>query len=265
MFQYILIENAYSRRVQASNALRLREMVHDMQVINRAPRAQGYRALLTDLDGTLIHSQDAICEALFSSFADVGARVPDKGGILSMFGLPVEEMLISLGGVSRAEETRIADFIAAYKRWYPIKMRADARLIANAKETVDAIAAAGFPVCLITSERRENARFILDTLGLSGAVRHMISRDDVVRFKPNPEPVLLAAQLVGVATEQCVYVGESPYDIRAGVAAGVCVAAVASGGYPEEILLACGPDLLLKDISELTALFAGTEQIDISH
>lgn len=236
-----------------------------MQVINRAPRAQGCRALLTDLDGTLIHSQDAICEALFSSFADVGARIPDKEGILSMFGLPVEEMLISLGGVSRTEEARIADFIAAYKRWYPVKMRTGARLIANAKETVDAIAAAGYPICLITSERRDNARFILDILGLSGAVRYMISRDDVVRFKPNPEPILLAAQLVGIAVEQCVYVGESPYDIRAGVAADVYVAAVASGGYPEETLLACDPDLLLNDISELTALFTGAERMDISH
>lgn len=235
-----------------------------MQVINRTPDAQGYRALLTDLDGTLIHSQDAICEALFCSFAEIDARVPEKQEILSMFGLPVEEMLISLGGVSRAEEERIADFIAAYKRWYPVKMRTGAKLIANAIETVDAVAAAGYPVCLITSERRDNARFILDTMKLSGAVRCMITRDDVVNFKPNPEPILLAAQLVGMAVEQCVYVGESPYDIEAGVAAGAYVAAVASGGYPAESLLACSPDLLLNDISELTALFAGAERIGLS-
>ncbi len=235
-----------------------------MQVINRAPRAQGYRALLTDLDGTLIHSQDAICEALFSSFADVGARIPSKEEILSMFGLPVEEMLISLGGVLRTEEARVEDFITAYKRWYPVKMRTGARLIANALETVNAIATAGYPVCLITSERRDNARFILDALKLSGAVRYMISRDDVIHFKPNPEPILLAAQLVGIAAEQCVYIGESPYDIKAGVAANVYVAAVASGGYTKETLLACNPDLLVKNISELKMLFAGVEQVDVS-
>lgn len=236
-----------------------------MKVITRVPRTQGFRALLTDLDGTLIQSQDAICEALFSSFADVDARIPGKEEILSLFGLPVEEMLISLGGVLRTEEARIEGFITAYKRWYPIKMRDGARLIANALETVNAIAAAGYQVCLITSERRDNAHFILDALELSGAVRYMISRDDVVNFKPNPEPIMLAAQLVGIALEECVYIGESPYDIRAGIAANAYVAAVASGGYPEEILLACHPDLLLEDISELAALFKGTEQIDVSH
>lgn len=228
-----------------------------MQVIRRAPRKEGYQALLTDLDGTLIRSEDAICEALADSFAEVGAKVPTKEQILSMFGLPVEEMLIALGGVGRWEEARIALFISAYKRWYPVRMRNGATLIVNAKETVDSIAAAGYPVCLITSERRSNAAFILDALSLSRAVRRMISRDDVVQFKPNPEPVLLASRLVGLEPEDCVYVGESPYDIQAGLSAGAYVAAVASGGYPEASLVACNPDVMLNDIAELTALFCG--------
>lgn len=231
-----------------------------MRVICRAPREEGYQALLTDLDGTLIRSEDAICEALALSFAEVGARVPAKEEILAMFGLPVEEMLIALGGVDRSEEARIARFIAAYKRWYPERMRLGATRIANAKETVDSIAAAGYPVCLITSERRSNAQFILETLALSGAVRRMITRDDALQFKPNPEPILLASRLVGCAVEDCVYVGESPYDIQAGRAAGVTVAAVASGGYSAESLIACQPDLLLQDISELTLLFRGAER-----
>ena len=232
-----------------------------MRVIRRAPRTNGYLALLTDLDGTLIRSEDAICEALADSFAEVGARIPTKQKILSMFGLPVEEMLIALGGVGRWEEARIALFISAYKHYYPIRMRLGVTRIANAKETVDSIAAAGYPVCLITSERRSNAQFILETLALSGAVRQMISRDDVVHFKPNPEPLLLASQLVGFAPGDCVYIGESPYDIQAGLTAGAYVAAVASGGYSEQSLLACEPDLFLNDISELTALFEGATPV----
>ena len=232
-----------------------------MRVICRAPRTNGYQALLTDLDGTLIRSEDAICEALADSFAEVDARVPAKAEILSMFGLPVEEMLIALGGVDRSQEARIARFLTAYKHWYPIRMRLGATRIANAKETVDSIAAAGYPVCLITSERRSNAQFILETLAFSGAVRQMISRDDVVHFKPNPEPLLLASRLVGFAPEDCVYIGESPYDVQAGLYAGAYVAAVASGGYSEQSLLACEPDLFLNDIAELTALFAGAQRV----
>lgn len=214
-----------------------------------------FAGLLTDLDGTLIHSQDAICEALYDSFAHVGARVPSKQEILDMFGLPVEVMLQKLGGVDASETERIDEFICEYKRQYPPHMASGAKLIKNAKETVDAIAEKGYPVCLITSERRTNAQFILDRLGLSASIRNLISRDDVEKFKPDPEPLLKAARLLNLKPEECVYIGESPFDIQAGVAAGVFVVAVGSGNWSIQSLLDCNPDVLVDDISELTSLF----------
>jgi pyrophosphatase PpaX len=226
-----------------------------MNTVKRKPDTGSYRALLTDLDGTLIHSQDAICSALFESFAHVGARVPEKEAILGMFGLPVEVMLTELGGVDRNEIDQIAEFIAEYKRQYPVHMRTGASLIKNAKETMDAIAAAGFPICLITSERRQNAQFILKNLDLDRSVRFLISRDDVTRFKPDPEPLQNAIKLLGQIPGECVYVGESPFDIQAGVASGVYVAAVGSGNWSVQSLLECDPDVMLNDISELAQLF----------
>ena len=71
------------------------------------------RALLTDLDGTLIASVDPICNALFQCFQHVDAHVPEKQQIIDMFGLPVEVMLMELGGV-KPEET---DFNRLQKRF----------------------------------------------------------------------------------------------------------------------------------------------------
>lgn len=226
-----------------------------MKTIRRAPVLGVYRALLTDLDGTLIHSQDAICSALFEAFAYVGAKVPSKEAILGMFGLPVEVMLTELGCVDKNEADRIAKFIAEYKRQYPLHMKTGASLIKNAKETMDAIAGAGYPICLITSERRQNAQYILGNLGLASSVRFLISRDDVTRFKPDPEPLQKATKLLNQAPETCVYIGESPFDIQAGVASGVYTAAVGSGNWPVQSLLACNPDVMVDDISELAQLF----------
>ena len=64
-----------------------------------------FQALLTDLDGTLVHSQDPICEALKEAFRHVEAVAPSKQAILNMFGLPVEVMLISLSDVQENENT----------------------------------------------------------------------------------------------------------------------------------------------------------------
>ena len=226
-----------------------------MKILKNTLETRRFSALLTDLDGTLIHSQNAICEALYECFISVGARVPEKQEILDMFGLPVEVMLMKLGNVDKNDTALIDRFIAEYKRQYPVHMARGAALIDNAKQTVDAIASAGFPICLITSERRDNAEFILRNLGLSDAIKYMITRDDVVKFKPDPEPLLKATALVGKAPEECVYIGESPFDMEAGTASGAYVAAVASGNWPVQSLLACSPDVRLDDISELLPLF----------
>lgn len=225
-----------------------------MKLLKDTLGTRRFTGLLTDLDGTLIHSQNAICEALYECFAHVGARVPEKQEILDMFGLPVEVMLRQLGGIAVSDELA-AEFIAEYKRQYPVHMATGATLIDNAKETVDAIAAQGLPVCLITSERRVNAQFILDRMGLAQSIPYLISRDDVTRFKPDPEPLQNAMRLIDRAPEQCVYIGESPFDIQAGVISGAYVAAVASGNWSVQSLLDEKPDVLLDDISELLPLF----------
>ena len=144
-----------------------------MEIFKDNLSERNFSALLTDLDGTLIHSQNAICEALYECFVNVGARVPEKQEILDMFGLPVEVMLTELGNVDKSDYTLIDRFIAEYKRQYPIHMAQGATLIKNAKQTVDAICAAGFPICLITSERRDNATFILERLGLSDSIKYL--------------------------------------------------------------------------------------------
>lgn len=213
------------------------------------------KALLTDLDGTLVHSQDPICEALEESFRHVGATPPGKEAILGMFGLPVEVMLTTLSEVTEEETGRIAEFIAEYKRQYPVKM-VRARLIDHAADTLSRAREAGLPICLITSERRQNAQFILHALGLDRYIGYLVSRDDVTRFKPDPQPLLKAAALLGCAPEECIYIGESPFDIQAGVAARVYTVAVPSGNWPAQSLAECKPDAMIADIQELPALFS---------
>ena len=160
-----------------------------------------------------------------------------------------------LGGVDAADEETIQEFIREYKRQYPPHMAAGARLIQNARETMEKISGAGYPICLITSERRANAQFILDRLGLAPFIPNLISRDDAEKFKPDPEPLLKAMKLLGLPPEACVYIGESPFDIEAGVASGAFVVGVASGNWSAQSLVEQCPDVLADDISELLPLF----------
>lgn len=212
-----------------------------------------FKALLTDLDGTLIQSEDCICEALDVSFKYLGVHVPQKQQILDMFGLPVEVMLTTLTEVEAEDVETIDRFIAEYKRQYPLKMGA-ARVIPGAMETLAQLDGYGIPICLITSERRQNAAYILNRTGLDRFVKNVISRDDVTHFKPHPEPLQRAMDLVLVGEQECAYIGEAPFDIQAGLAAGVYTVAVPSGRWPQEKLRECNPDWLIQDIRRLAEL-----------
>lgn len=209
------------------------------------------RALLTDLDGTLIGSVDPICNALFECFRHVDAPVPHKQQIVDMFGLPVEVMLMELGGVNPDETERIDRFIAEYKQQYPIHM-VTAKILPGVEQTLSDFYNAGVKICLITNERRQNAMHILKALGLSRYIEYMISRDDVTRFKPDPQPLLLAAAQVAEETGDCAYIGEAPYDIQAGVASGIFTIAVPSGTWSRQSLAECCPDQMIDVFSDLT-------------
>lgn len=212
------------------------------------------KALLTDLDGTLIRSEDCICDALMCAFSHVKAKVPEKKEIMSMFGLPVEQMLIKLSGVRETEKECIEEFIAEYKRQYPVHM-ANAKLIDNAFETLKYVHEKDLQICLITSERRKNAEHILNQFDLLSMIQHIVSRDDVHNFKPDPEPLLKGVDKCGLYAKDCLYIGESPFDIEAGVRAGVFTVAVASGSWSKESLIACNPNVFVDDISEIKKFF----------
>lgn len=206
--------------------------------------------LLTDLDGTLIKSEQPICEALQKCFLHVGQAAPNTQQIMNMFGLPVEVMLTTLSNVKKSETAVIDEFIKEYKVQYPISM-VKARLIEGAMDTLGYFYKNGIKICLITSERRANAQHILDALGLSVYIKNIVSRDDVENFKPHPEPLQKAILLMGAECDECAYIGESPFDIQAGIASGVYTIAVPSGHWGIQALKTEHPDLMIDNIGQL--------------
>ena len=80
----------------------------------------------------------------------------------------------------------------------------------------------------------------------------MIGAEDTGRHKPDPDPVLEALRRLGADPADAAYVGDSPFDVRAGNAAGVLTVAVGWGGiHPDERLLHAGPDVLVHTAEEL--------------
>jgi pyrophosphatase PpaX len=83
----------------------------------------------------------------------------------------------------------------------------------------------------------------------------VIGHEDTERHKPDPDPVLEALRRLDVQPDEAAYVGDSPFDIRAGKDAGTFAIAVSWGGiHSDEVLLAEEPDAFVHSPDELLSV-----------
>ena len=83
----------------------------------------------------------------------------------------------------------------------------------------------------------------------------LVGAEDTERHKPDPDPVIEALRRLGGSADEAVYVGDSPFDIQAGNAAGAFSIAVGWGGiHPDERLLAENPNALVQHPEEILGL-----------
>jgi pyrophosphatase PpaX len=87
-------------------------------------------------------------------------------------------------------------------------------------------------------------------------MRVLIASDSTTKHKPDPEPVLVAMERLGARPEDTVFVGDSPYDMMAAVAAGVRPVGVAWGAFEAEVLATSGAAIVLPRVADLVGLIS---------
>jgi pyrophosphatase PpaX len=107
---------------------------------------------------------------------------------------------------------------------------------------------------IVTAKRRETVRLAFSYLPLERFFDVVVGSDDTERHKPDPAPLEHALALLGATRAESVYVGDSPFDVRAAKSAGMHAIAVTWGGiHPRERLEAEGPDAVVESAEELLA------------
>ncbi len=175
-------------------------------------------ALLCDLDGVLVDSHVAVERAWRAWAAD---RALDPAHVMArMPGRPTRETLAELlPGIDAAAEAARLDAIQTQDT-------AGCRPVPGAADLL-----ARWPaerLAVVTSCGRALAEARLRAAGLPVPAR-MVTSDDVAAGKPDPEPYLRGAALLGVAPAACVVLEDAPAGVAAGVAAGARVVAVLTG------------------------------------
>jgi pyrophosphatase PpaX len=105
---------------------------------------------------------------------------------------------------------------------------------------------------VVTAKRRSTVALAFARVPLGHLFEAVVGGDETERHKPDPEPLLLGAERLGADPAATAYVGDSPFDVRAAKAAGMCAVAVTWGRIHDRSRLeAERPDAIVDRAEEL--------------
>ncbi|MCH7908321.1 MAG: HAD-IA family hydrolase [Candidatus Hydrogenedentes bacterium] len=203
---------------------------------------QHLRAVVFDVDGTLIDSTDAIVECFLRTFRDLAVLAPTRDTIIHGISRPVEDQFRDL-------TDHDPDECAAIYRTHYAEIGCDMTvLLPRVGVGLARLAAAGLRLGIATSRSRESTEMLLEHFGVFHYFDCCIGPGQVTHPKPHPEPVLKALKLLDTATVHACFVGDTKYDINAAHAAGVRSIAVTTGYASRSELLKLCPDAVFDGI-----------------
>jgi HAD superfamily hydrolase (TIGR01509 family) len=176
-------------------------------------------AVVFDMDGLLFDTESIYERAAISAAAELG-REMDSAFFRSTVGSPwtaIRERLIALYGPTFA----VDELRAVAGRIFNELVEADLPLKPGVVELLDRLDALGLPRAIATSSSRATVRRHLEALGMVDRFHHVVAYDDCECHKPEPEPFLKAAGLLGVAPDLCLALEDSHMGVRAASAAGM--------------------------------------------
>lgn len=179
------------------------------------------KAALFDLDGTLIDSNNAIFQTYIEVSRKLDEKEPSIDTLRSLLGQPSHINLEYLFGKNEKARPIYNEVVK--------KTHANLDFLPFVKETLEKI---NIPKGIVTSKRSENALEVLKELKDFFVV--IITPEQTIKQKPNPEPIYTACEKLSIKPEECVYIGDTVRDYQTAVNSGTKFIALIDKGSTSE-------------------------------
>jgi phosphoglycolate phosphatase len=186
------------------------------------------RAVLFDLDGTLVDSAPDLVAAVEALCAELGAPPPDADAVRTVVSAGGRAMLRQ--GLPGADDAMIDQWLPRFLDLYSVKMTAHTRLYAGMADVLALLESRGIAWGIVTNKPGWLARPMLAQMDFHRGCAALVTGDCLAVRKPDPAPVLLACEQAGIAPTSAVMIGDDLRDVQAGRAAGTRTI-VAAWGY----------------------------------
>lgn len=213
-----------------------------------------FRAILIDLDGTLLETAPDLGDSLNRILRSVDRRALSEAEVRSMIGdglaKLIERGFAATGGIPG--QARYDELLAAFMSDYTANSTVRTHPNPNTIAFCTAEQARGVKLAVVTNKPMIPSKVILDANGFTPLLTALVGGDSASAKKPDPAPVRLALRQMDIPAEDAVMIGDSPADVGAARAAGIPVAAYRHG-YTSVPVDDLGADLVFDDFADLGA------------
>ncbi|MBI6019220.1 pyrophosphatase PpaX [Clostridium perfringens] len=206
------------------------------------------KAVLFDLDGTLINTNDLILKSFKHTFKTILDLEPTEEEITMNYGRPLQGIFKSY------DENRIEEMINCYRKINLELHDDECKEFADVDLMLQTLKNKGIKIGVVTSKKSDMAERGAKLMGIFKYFDTFITPEVTIKHKPEGEPVLKACENLGVSPSEALMVGDSPYDILAGKNAGAKTCGVKYTALPIEKLQESKPDFYVDKPLEILEL-----------
>ena len=207
------------------------------------------KAVLGDIDGTLVNSNWLHAEAWRQAFAEMGVEL-DREQVRRQIGKGGDELIPVF--VPWWKRKAVEEPLKRYREvLFRQEFLAQVKPFPGVVEFVLELKRRGIKFALASSAKKADLADYERLMGVEHLVDAATSADDVDRAKPHPDIFSAALKQLGLKPAECLALGDTPYDAESAGKAGVWTIGVETGGWTREELLAAGCVAVYTDLREL--------------
>ena len=206
------------------------------------------KALLFDFDGTLLDTNELIIQTFMHVLEDRFPGQYSPQDCIKFIGPSLKETF------EQITPNEVDEMIAKYREWNIAHHDDLVTEFDGVLPTLEQLKEQNFRLAIVSTKRRDTIEKGLKLMGAGHLFEFIIGLEDVKRVKPDPEPVLLALEKLGVNKEEAIMIGDNYHDIEAAKHAGVLSAGVAWSIKGEDFLKQYNPDYILQHMSDLLSI-----------
>ena len=215
------------------------------------------KGCIFDIGGTLVKTDEALLKAIKMSLRKNGLIPPPDKFIISHFGASSHNNIKK--NVERVYSGKNLGYMIKkcykeYKKIFPKRVIKFFQVFPNAENTLSELKKRNIKIACQTGFSKNEAESILEYFDLMKYFDILITADDVKRFRPHPEAMLLTLKKMGIKRKECFYIGDTIKDIEFAKNSKVKIVCVTTGVQSNKDLEKLEPDFLIDDISEMLKL-----------